>query len=135
MIIPRLFDDQVVAVFRICGAMRCKEISEIRVNDMKKEGRIFVVHVEKTKTKIKRTFVIDKTEYVGLVDQYRKMRPTSLKKENFFFNYRKGKAVAQVLGVNQFYKFPERIATFLQIPNAKEYTGRFIITWCLLFPV
>jgi len=53
MIIPRLFDDQVVAVFGICGAMRCKEISEIRVNDMKKEGRIFVVHVEKTKTKIK----------------------------------------------------------------------------------
>ena len=121
-------------MFGICGAMRCKEISEIRVNDVKKEGRIFVVHVEKTKTKIKRTFVIDETEYVGLVDQYRKTRPTSLKKENFF-NYRKEKSVAQVLVVNQFCKFPERIATFLQIPNAKEYTGRFIITWCLLFPV
>jgi integrase len=81
-----------------------------------------------TKTKVPREFTVTKGHFkdLNLVDMVRKyatLRPSHTPHARFFINYKKRRCTVQPVGINTFGGIPSKIANFLELPSAKEYTG------------
>lgn len=87
-----------------------------------------MITIPTTKNNTIRQFVIgegDDSE-VNLIDIFKKyayLRPNDSPTTRFFVGYRHGKCIKQPIGINTFGSYPQRIATFLQLPSSSEYTG------------
>lgn len=64
---------------------------------------------------------------LDVVRRFEKLRPSNAP-DRFFLNYQKGKCTTQAIGKNKFYKMPQRIAGYLNLPNPERYTGNFSIS-------
>lgn len=84
-------------------------------------GDKLLIMLPNTKTKRSRSFVV--TEYLSVYRKYAASRPSNLNNRRFFYKYVNGKAHQQFIGIHKFGKMPEKIATFLELAHAKEYTG------------
>lgn len=114
---------QVVLIFGICGAMRSGELPGILMQHVEDTGRRLVVDVHELKKEGEiRVFVIEDIFY-NPVKEYMSLRPSQAGTERFFLNYADGKCTRQVIGKNKFAQMPREIATFLELPEAKKYTG------------
>jgi len=112
----------VAMIFGLTGACRRDEMYNMKLEDVQVMDSLCVVKIPNTKTNVERTFTIE-NKYLEVINLYIKVRPDKASSNNFFLNYRKGKCINQVIGRNTIGKMPEVIATFLQLPNAKLYTG------------
>lgn len=115
-------------IFGIAGACRCDELVKMVLEDISDNGDILVVRIPDSKTNIKRTFTITNEilNGVSILDIYRKYlacRSPKTDHHRFFVNYVKGKCTTQVIGKNTMTNISYRIATFLNLDNAKDYTG------------
>lgn len=115
-------------IIGIAGACRREEMAELSIDDINDLGAVLMVTLRDTKTKIDRTFtVVDNKKisptYMDLYKQYVALRPSHINHRRFFIFYKNGKCSVQVVGKNTFGGIPSMIATFLQLPDAKLYTG------------
>lgn len=101
--------------------MKCEDINDT--------GNVLIITVPDTKTQVQRRFtVIGETPENGLnliniYKKYKTQRPLNVKTDHFFLQYRNGQCKTQVVGINSFSKIPSLIATYLNLPNPKNYTG------------
>ena len=107
--------------------MRCEEIYEASINDVKQNGPVITVHVPKTKTKKPRRFTIDDEKYTAVIGKYIDgRRSSSHSGSEFFLNWQRGRCTGQRIGQNKIYGMPRVIAEFLNLPDAKRYTGKYL---------
>ncbi|XP_044264585.1 uncharacterized protein LOC123011281 isoform X2 [Tribolium madens] len=80
-----------------------------------------------TKTYKPRVFtVVDGANRVHSIDVFRKykdLRPEKVTHKRLFLNYQNQKCTVQPVGLNTFAKMPQKIAGFLGLSNAEQYTG------------
>lgn len=85
----------------ICGALRGAELVNVRINDITRQGNLFVVDVPKTKTDLPRRFVISH-EFVNHITKYMNLRPATVSSNRFFLTYRNSRCTVQPIGKNSF---------------------------------
>jgi hypothetical protein len=95
---------------------------------LKDIGEFMKIMLPITKTKVPREFTVTKGHFkdLNLVDMVRKyatLLPSHTPHARFFINYKKGRCTVQPVGINTFGGLPSKIAIFLELPSAKEYTG------------
>lgn len=91
-----------------------------------KDGVKIIVPV--TKNNVVRQFVLAAGEESGvnLIDifkRYVSLRPAGAPANRLFIGFRLGKCTKQPIGLHTIGSYPQRIATYLKLPNPKEYTG------------
>ena len=117
----------------IAEAMRCQELLNLSVDDIRDEGAVTIVNVKDRKTRIDGSFHIvnpkDKSS-LKLINlcmyahfKYASLRPQHINHRRFFIFYKNGKCSTQPRGTNTFGKIPSIIASYLKLPDIKLYTG------------
>lgn len=102
--------------------MRSDELTNLKFQDVEDNGNKYIAIVRDTKTTIDRQFIIGSYFY-NIVKKYINMRPSEQFTDRFFIVWRNGKCVRQVIGKNKIGEVPKVIATFLNLPDPKTYTG------------
>lgn len=105
----------------IAGACRCDELLNLTVSNIEDMGDKLLITMPVTKTKRAKSFVV--SEYLDIFRKYASQRPSILTGNRFFFKYFNGKPAKQTIGIHKFGSMPREIATYLQLPHEKEYTG------------
>jgi integrase len=87
-----------------------------------------LVNIRETKNYKPRSFAIiglpnSLVKPYELVMKYLSFRPLDFTPTRFFFQYHKGKALRQLVGLNLIRKIPSNIASFLHLNNLEKYTG------------
>lgn len=113
---------QVILILGFCGAMRCKELCHLNLNDVEDVGSKFIVSVQDNKNFYPRTFVI-MNQYYNLVKKYIALRPENCTNERFLLCYKSGYCIRQPIGKNKISVVPQNVARFLNLPNPPAYTG------------
>lgn len=108
----------------ISGACRKQELRNLNPTDVEDTGKSLIVHIRESKTKTQRSFVVSETFY-PLCKHYMNLRPPNEQCKNlpFFLNYANKKCTKQCVGINKFGSVPQKVAEFLGLENAKQYTG------------
>ncbi|XP_033222705.1 uncharacterized protein LOC117176559, partial [Belonocnema kinseyi] len=109
-------------IIGITGACRRDELYNIKVDDVKDFNSMFLVTLPKMKNKLVRSFTIV-GEFYAIVKKYCDLRPKDTTSHHFFLNYQNGRCTRQVIGINKFGAMPKQIASYLQLPDPKAYTG------------
>ncbi|KAL7302633.1 hypothetical protein TKK_0004695 [Trichogramma kaykai] len=65
---------KVILIFGICGAMRCKEIVDLKQGDVEDNGKEFVITIKDTKNYYPRIFIIG-AKFYSIVKKYVNLRP------------------------------------------------------------
>jgi integrase len=88
-------------------------------------GSAILIRLTETKTKVSRRFTIIQNEqnFLGLFRKYFVLRPPHTKHNRFFIFYKNGKCSTQPVGRNTFGNIPSKVATYLNLPDPKSYTG------------
>ncbi|KAJ8978293.1 hypothetical protein NQ317_000107 [Molorchus minor] len=103
-------------------------LSNITIDDIQDLGKALLVTIRESKTKIQRVFSIidNENKSSNFLENYRKyasLHPQGTDHRRFFVYYKNNKCSRQVVGKNMFGQIPFKIATYLKLPNAREYTG------------
>lgn len=107
----------------VAGACRREELVNITTKDIEILNKSSaLIKIPKTKTNIQRSFTIS-DDFFNIFEKYRALRPANATTNRFFLNYRNGKCTQQVIGINKFGSMPKEIATYLNLPDPKSYTG------------
>lgn len=110
----------------IAGGCRREELKNMVVEDVEDLGSVLIVTIPNTKTKVQRKFTVTSGDGLDLIKVYRKyvaLRPLDTNLKRLFLCYRSGKCIAQPVGMNIIGKVPEKIATYLKLPNPSLYTS------------
>lgn len=115
-------------IIGIGGACRGDELVNLQIENVKKQGEVLHIFIPNTKTKISREFFItsggiEGVNMVDIIEKYRALRPAHADHGRFFVGYRHGKCIKLPVGINTFSVIPKKIASFLNLPQVKEYTG------------
>lgn len=113
---------KVVLIFGIAGSCRKDELTNIKLQDLETHGDLLLVKIPNNKTSKPRSFTIGDQLY-AIVKKYQNLRPPNATTDRFFLNIRNGTCTVQVVGKNRFGTVPKEIATYLNLPNADQYTG------------
>ncbi|XP_034939961.1 uncharacterized protein [Chelonus insularis] len=113
---------KVALIFGIMGACRSQELKNCTIDDITKQGDIFLVNIPKTSTEKSRTFIITE-DYAEIVQKYLDLRNVNAPTNRFFLKFTNGKCTIQVVGRNKFAKMPQEIAKFLKLENPETFTG------------
>ena len=104
---------QVVAICGIFGSCRRYILCDSRISGIKREDSVLLITIRPSKTEKGRRFAVindsDKL-YVKSFNKYLSLRPENLTTDRGF-------------GINTFGKCPFHVARFLNLPDAKKYTG------------
>ncbi|KAK5647881.1 hypothetical protein RI129_002773 [Pyrocoelia pectoralis] len=113
---------KVILIFGIEGACRAQELSQLMADDVIQSKESITIKIKETKNNVERQFVV-LGNYLQYCVKYIGLRPSTTSDNHFFYAYRNGKCVNQVVGKNTFYKIPELVATYLGLENPKLFTG------------
>lgn len=94
----------------------------MEITDISDLGSKLLVKIPNNKTNKPRSFIVNET-YLEYYRKYIASRPKDFNSLRFFFKYTNGKGFKQAVGIHQFGKMPQIVATFLKLPDAKQYTG------------
>ncbi|KAJ8910576.1 hypothetical protein NQ315_011245 [Exocentrus adspersus] len=119
---------KVVLLFALCGGCRCDELCKMTINDIQDRNDMLLVTIPDSKTKKKRRFIISHENINGLSTLviYRKYvvsRNPETPHSSFFVAFHQGKCTQQLMGKNTLAKIPCKVALFLKLENAHQYTG------------
>lgn len=98
------------------GATRNKDLVNLRTEDVEHHGQVIIVRVPG------RSCMIE-GKPAEIIRKYEGLRPRDVCTNRFFVNYQNGKCTKQVIGINKIGRVPKKIATFLKLPEANEYTA------------
>ncbi|XP_051157971.1 uncharacterized protein LOC127279582 isoform X1 [Leptopilina boulardi] len=93
----------------------------MKVDDVEDLQDKYLVSVIGNKNDYAVQFIIGKLFYVK-VQNYVALRPAGQFSDRFFVRYQDGKCFRQVIGRHKIGEVPEKIAFYLELPNAKKYT-------------
>lgn len=113
---------EVLLIFGICGALRCAELTNLKVSEVQESNDSFIVTINDTKTYIDRSFIIGPLFY-SKVKKYISLRPAEQFTDRFFIKYTNGTCQQQVIGKNKIGSVPSEIASYLKLENPSKYTG------------
>ncbi|XP_050516507.1 uncharacterized protein LOC126891373 [Diabrotica virgifera virgifera] len=118
---------KILLIFGISGACRRDELVKMVTKDVEDKGSILIVNIPNTKTNMQRTFVINASSgngpnYIEIYGKYISLR-RKIDRSRLFVCYRAGKCSKQLVGKNSISKIPTKIAVFLKLPYATNYTG------------
>lgn len=105
----------------ISGACRREELCKMSTQDIEFKSNIIIVTIPQTKTNTTRTFTIVKPEWIEIIQRYANLRQHNIPR--FFLTYRNGKCISSPVGLNTIGKMPMRIAEYLGLERASNYTG------------
>lgn len=105
-----------------CGAMRCCEISNLKVTDVEDLNNRFLISINATKNDYSGQFIVGELFY-NVMKKYITLRPNDYGSDRFFVRYENGKCIRQEIGRHTVGKTPERIAAFVNLENNQRYTG------------
>lgn len=94
----------------------------VKVEDIKKYDKLFLVTSPKTETNGKRSFNITGT-FFSKVQKYFALRPPNVGHNRFFIQYHNGKCTSQPIGRNKFCGMSRRIAVYLNLPQPERFSG------------
>ncbi|XP_031348033.1 uncharacterized protein LOC116174283 [Photinus pyralis] len=120
---------KVVLIIGISGACRTDELTNLCTNNIQDKDDVLIVHIHNTKNYKERTFIVcnsnktNATDVVAICKKYFSLRPTNLNTNRLFIKYNAGKCVGQNVGHHTIGSIPSKIASFLNLPDVKEYTG------------
>jgi integrase len=112
----------------IAGACRRDELTELKCEDITITQTHLVVSIPETKNYKPRSFAViacpnSVVKPLEIFHKYSSMRPPKMKSPRFFYQFSRGKAICQVVGINSIGKVPTEIAKFLKIEDFALYTG------------
>lgn len=82
--------------FALSGFCNCEETKNTRINDIERQGDIFLVKIPSdSKNKKPRSYVIGK-DFCPYVQKYLDLRPPHIEIDRLFLKYRNGKCTRQV---------------------------------------
>jgi integrase len=113
----------VALIIGMCAQCRRHELASLKVDEVKVRDDVIVISILETKTKRPRTNCITEPLWIGLIKKYISLRPPNLELRRFFLYYANNKCTRQPVGIHSFGKMPSKIAAYLKLPNAIEYTG------------
>ena len=104
------------------------ELKAMKTDDVLEKDDILIVTIPDSKNGKMRTFTITNEIHQNIkpIDVYKKFKQLRLSHtphKYLFVNYRNEKCSTQVVGIHTLGKIPQLIATYLNLPNAKSYTG------------
>lgn len=111
-----------VLIFGIQGACRRHELCDLTVDDIEDKGDMLLVKIPITKNDKPRSFVVT-DDFYHIYKKYALLRPNLISTTRFFLNYRDGKCLRQVIGINSIGSIPKAVATYLKLKNPETYTG------------
>ncbi|KAI4467934.1 hypothetical protein MML48_2g00007959 [Holotrichia oblita] len=111
-----------ILIIGIAGACRTDELCNMKVADVDLRDDIIVINIPHTKNKSCRKFVIVEPMWIDAVTRYLMIRP-SPDIPRLFIGFRSGKPTRQNMGHNTISKSAIKIATYLKLPDANNYTG------------
>ncbi|XP_008556825.1 uncharacterized protein LOC103577789 [Microplitis demolitor] len=114
--------DKVILIFGICGACRRAELCSLTTENIQEKTSFLLVEIFATKTSTMRQFIID-GDFYKIVKKYMDLRPQLSISKRFFLNFQKGKCTNQPIGLNKIGGVPKKIASYLKLPDASQYTG------------
>lgn len=130
---------KVALLFGLFGGLRRSELAAITLNDISAYPDHLLIVIPASKTG-RRSFVVPSHpnptyDPIRYYEKYLAVRPSSppTVPDRLFLRYHNGRCSRQVIGKNKFSELPREVATFLALPNAKEFTGhalrRSSATW------
>lgn len=112
---------------RYCWGCRREELYAMSIDDVEDTGSQLVITIPHSKTNIRRLFsVINEANGINFLEMFRKytaLRPKNFKEFFLFLGYRRGKCIAQRVGIHSIGGTPKKIAQFLKLKNSDKYTG------------
>lgn len=109
-------------IFGICGCLRCDEITNLKVGDVEDLNNKYLVTISDNKNDYGGQFIIGNLFY-DTVKKYISLRPAEKFSDRFFIKYTNGTCGRQPIGRHTIGAVPEKIASYLQLPNSNRYTG------------
>lgn len=97
----------------------------VSIQDVERHGNLYLVKIRTIPAGVTRTFTISNDNF-RIVQSYINLRPKNVKTNRFFLNYQNQKCTIQPIGKNKIGKMPEEIATYLQLSEPSQYTGKFL---------
>lgn len=70
-----------------------------------------------------RSFTIVEENFINIYRKYAALRPEGMNDKRFFLTYRNGKCIRSMMGIHSIGSAPREVASYLKLPNWKEYTG------------
>lgn len=92
------------------------------MQDVEDLGNKYLVSINDTKNDAPRQFIIGELFYQK-VKKYLSIRLNESFTDRFLIQYHNGKCQRQVIGRNKISEIPQAIASYLNLPNSKLYTG------------
>ncbi|KAL7289342.1 hypothetical protein TKK_0016710 [Trichogramma kaykai] len=113
---------KVILIFGISGALRRSEFAKLKINDVKEYDDVMIVSINLAKNETYRKFTISGAMY-DICKKYIKLRPSHCTQDRFFIRYDNGECINRPIGVNTFGGASKKIAEYLKLPDAHNYTG------------
>ncbi|KAL7297092.1 hypothetical protein TKK_0009516 [Trichogramma kaykai] len=113
---------KVMLILGICGGLRCEELVNLKIQNVKDEGHRFIVAVYRKKTEHPQEFMVGELFYEK-VKKYISLRPAEKFTDRLLIRYEKGECVRQVIGINKIGETSYEVAKHLGLDNPKKYTG------------
>lgn len=117
---------KVILILGTAGAMRSKEIFELKKCNVVDCGSYIQVAVLETKNDLDRKFVVVNADGIicaDLIRKYMALRPITRTDPRFLVAYQKGKCVNSAVGYSNVRSIPRIVSKFLGIPIPVRYTG------------
>ncbi|XP_023310086.1 uncharacterized protein LOC108905534 isoform X2 [Anoplophora glabripennis] len=117
---------KVVMIMGIAGACRREDLSYLTIDNVEDKGSVVIVKLPNKITKVSRMFTIIDNEEGNFLHYFRKyvnLRPKNATSRRFFYGYRQGRCVNQLVGINKIGQVPQMIANYLKLDEPHLYTG------------
>nr|XP_046479430.1 uncharacterized protein LOC124217610 [Neodiprion pinetum] len=113
---------KVILIFGVCGCLSCDEITNMKVKDVEDLTDKYLVSINYNKNDYAAQFIIGNLFY-DTVKKYISLRPSDEFSDRFFIKYVEGKCFPMAIGKHKIGEVPEKIASYLNLPDPKKYTG------------
>ncbi|KAI4471665.1 phage integrase-related [Holotrichia oblita] len=116
------FPIKVILIIGIVRAYRTDDLCNMKVADVDLREDIILINIPHTRNKSCRKFVIVEPIWIDVVTRYLLIRP-SPDIPRLFIGFRSGKPTRQNMGHYAISTSAIKIATYLKLPDANNYTG------------
>ena len=113
---------QIILIFGICGALRCDEAKNMKVDDVEDLGDWLLISVRENINDFPGQFMIGNLFY-SKVKAYMDLKPPDQFSDRFLINYQKGKCTRQPIGRYKIDEVASEIASLLGFERCQEVYG------------
>lgn len=94
----------------------------MKIQDIEDIHGRYLLSINSNKNDYPGQFIIGELFYQK-IKSYIDLRPKNVITDRFFLYYSKGKCTSQPIGIHKIGEVPSNIASFIQLPDSKRYTG------------